>query len=244
MNGIHPLLLPVYTPETAAAYLLSQTGRGSFVVTLNFELLSRTLTSHDFALLVQKADGKICDGIGARLLLAIGHPTAEIPRIPGIDLGYATLRLAAKQGLSVFLLGGKDGVADKAAARLQRDFPTLQIVGTAHGYFGKSDLPGLRGLIHASGAEIVFVCLGSPRQEEWIAKNRRYLPSVRLFLPLGGSLDVFAGEICRAPVCLQKAGLEWMWRVAHEPRRIARLWQAGIRLLSVFPEKWDFHFLK
>lgn len=244
MNGIHPLLLSAYTPETAADRLLSQTKRGSFAVTLNVELLARAATSPDFAAILRTADAMVCDGIGGRLLLSVGHPRAAIPRIPGIDLGYAVLARATGEGRSVFLLGGKEGIAEKAALCLKEKLPALQIAGTYHGYFGKSDLPALRGLIIASGAEIVIVCLGSPRQEEWIAQNRRYLPNVCLYLPLGGSLDVWAGEILRAPLPLRKAGLEWAWRVARQPRRLIRLGRAAWALWGMDPQKWDFHFLK
>ncbi len=244
MNGIHPLLLSEATPEAAAHRLLSQTKGGSFVVTLNLELLVRALSSPNFAHLVGQADKIVCDGIGAKWLLKIGHPHTTIPRIPGIDLGYAILGLAEARGLSVFLLGGKEGVAEAAARRLQKSFPHLSIAGTAHGYFSKSDLPALRGRIRTSGAEIVFVCLGSPLQEEWILNNRRYLPNVRLFLPLGGSLDVFAGAVRRAPLLWQSMGAEWVWRIAHEPSRIGRLWQAGVNLCSISAEKWEFLFQK
>ncbi|MBO5778404.1 MAG: WecB/TagA/CpsF family glycosyltransferase [Clostridia bacterium] len=240
MNGIHPLLLSEATPETAAHRLLSQTKGGSFIVTLNLELLTRALSSPDFAHLMKKADEIVCDGIGAKCLLKIGHPHTKIPRIPGIDLGYAILKLAESRGLSIFLLGGKEGVAEEAAHRLQKGLPNLSIAGTAHGYFSKVDLPALRGRIRTSGAEIVFVCLGSPLQEEWILQNRRYLPNVRLFLPLGGSLDVFAGAVRRAPHLWQSMGLEWAWRIAHEPHRIGRLWQTGVNLCSISPEKWKF----
>ena len=128
--------------------------------------------------------------------------------------------------------------ADKAAERLQKDFPALRIAGTYHGYFQKSDLPALRGMIRTSGAEIVLVCLGSPLQERWILENRRYLPRVRLFLPLGGSLDVWAGQVRRAPLLYQKMGVEWVWRVAAEPRRMGRLFRAGANLLSI-RLKWE-----
>ena len=190
MNDILPLLLPAETPDTAASYLLNQTGGGHFVVTLNFELLARALSTPAFADLANLADHRICDGIGGKLLLSLSHPQARIPRIPGIDLGYALLQHASERGVSVFLLGGAEGVAQQAARNLTEQLPRLRIVGTYHGYFHKTDTPALRGMIRASGAEIVIVCLGSPRQEEWILKNRRYLPSVRLFLPLGGSLTL------------------------------------------------------
>ncbi|MBQ8288341.1 MAG: WecB/TagA/CpsF family glycosyltransferase [Clostridia bacterium] len=248
MNGkrksIHPALLPVYTPEEAARLLLCAKG-GVFVATLNFELIARGIADPGFAALLRSADYHICDGIGGAILLRRGRPNSIVPRIPGIDLGYALLTLATKRETSVFLLGGRPGVAKRAAKQLMSSLPGLQIAGTAHGFFSKTDLPALRGRIRASGAEIVIVCLGSPQQEEWIAANRRYLPSARLFLPLGGSLDVWAGEVSRAPYLWQAAGIEWLWRILHAPGRIGRLWVAGCALLrssdaDLYPKKHNF----
>lgn len=232
-RNIHPALLPARTPNAAARMLLAANG-GGVVVTLNFELLSRAAASSAFAKLICDADHRICDGIGGQLLLRRGHRGKRIPRIPGIDLGYALLCLAAEQKLPVFFLGGKPGVAERAAGRLQGLLPALRIAGTAHGYFTENDLPALRGKIRASGAGLLIVCLGSPRQEEWIVQNRRYLPEVRLFLPLGGSLDVWAGDIRRAPTLWQKAGIEWLWRILHAPERILRLLRAGANLFLFF----------
>ena len=234
MNGkrkiIPPALLPAYTPEDAARLLLLANG-GVFVATLNFELISRGAADPRFAALLRTADCRVCDGIGGAILLRRKYPDGKIPRITGIDLGYASLALATQRGIPVFLLGGRPGIAARAEKRLRAVLPGLCVAGTAHGYFGKADLPALRGRIRASGAEIVIVCLGSPRQEEWIAANRRYLPSVRLFLPLGGSLDVWAGMVSRAPLLWQKIGCEWLWRILHAPGRIGRLWAAGYALL-------------
>ena len=240
MNGLFPLLIPAASPKTAADFLLSQAKRGSFVVTLNFELISRALTNPDFAAILQAADYTVCDGSGGRLLLKRMYQRANIPRIPGIELGYAALELAAEQGKSVFLLGGKESIAQTAAERLQKDIPMLKIAGVYHGYFTSSDLPALRGMIRRSGAEIVIVCLGSPLQERWITENRRYLPMVRLYLPLGGSMDVWAGAVRRAPALLQKTGMEWVWRIASDPRRTGRLLHAGANLcrLSRNRERW------
>ena len=221
-NQTHPTLLPAYTPIHAARLLSTATG-GTFVVTLNAEMIARALTSPPFAALIRAADYWVCDGIGAAVLLRKGAPGASLSRIAGIDLGFATLQLAARRGESVFLLGGKPGVAHRAAKRLQMAIPGLQIAGCAHGYFTEADLPALRGTIRCSNASIVIVCLGSPRQEEWILRCRRYLPAVRLFLPLGGSLDVWAGQINRAPLIWQRCGVEWLWRLLHQPSRIGRL---------------------
>lgn len=221
-NHNSPALLPAHTPTHAARLLSCATG-GTFVVTLNAELIARALASPPFATLIRAADYWVCDGIGAAALLRKGASKASLPRIAGIDLGFAVLQLAARRGESVFLLGGKPGVAHRAAKRLQRAIPHLQIAGCAHGYFTEADLPALRGAIHRSNASVVIVCLGSPRQEEWILRCRRYLPAVRLFLPLGGSLDVWAGQVNRAPLFWQSCGIEWLWRLLHQPSRIGRL---------------------
>lgn len=233
MNGLFPSLIPAASPKTAAAFLLSQAIRGSFVVTLNFELITRALTNPDFATILKAADYAVCDGSGGRLLLERMHPKTKIPRIPGIELGYAVLRLAAEQNKSVFLLGGKAETAQTAADRLQNTIPTLKIAGVYHGYFTPADLPALRGMIRASGAEIVIVCLGSPLQERWILESRRYLPDALLYLPLGGSLDVWAGAVRRAPALFRRLGIEWIWRIASDPRRLGRLISAGVNLFQL-----------
>lgn len=227
---IHPALLSAHNPQDAARLLMQAKG-GAFVATLNFELLARGAADPSYAALLSFADYRVCDGIGGAILLRRKHPDRSVPRIPGIDLGYALLELAAKQGTPVFLLGGRPGVAKRAANRLRATLPALRVVGVAHGFFQREDLPALRGMIRRAGAKIVIVCLGSPRQEEWIAANRRYLPSVDLFLPLGGSLDVWAGEVARAPRLWRQAGAEWLWRILHAPERFLRLLSAGGALL-------------
>ena len=219
---IHPALLPADTPETAARLLIQAKG-GAFVATLNLEILSRAAKDPHFQRLLRQADYRICDGIGAKWLLQCGYPHTRVPRIAGIDLGSAVLSAAAEEGRSVFLLGGRPGVAHKAACRLKAVYHQLHLAGCAHGYFSPSHLPLLRDRIIASKASILIVCLGSPRQENWILQNRAHLPSVRLFLPLGGSLDVWAGDLSRAPILWQKMGAEWLWRILQEPCRILRL---------------------
>ena len=224
--SLSPYFLPVQTASSAASFLLSQKGSGNFVLTLNTELIARALTDPHFARIIQAAPYRVCDSVGAKLIWERYHPRSSVPRITGVDLGKCILDLCAMRQIPVFLLGGKDGVAERAKDRLCRLHPMLSVAGTAHGYFSQADLPTLRQAIRRSRAQVVFVCLGSPLQEKWIIDNRDALPDVELFLPLGGSLDVYAGDLRRAPTLWQKAGAEWLFRILTSPERgerIARL---------------------
>lgn len=211
--SLSPYFLPVQTASSAASFLLSQKGSGDFVLTLNIEMLAQGLTDPDFARIIRNTPYRICDSIGAKIICRLFEPKTGIPRITGIDLGMAILELCAREKIPVFLLGGKEGVAEQAKDRLCRMHKRLPIVGTSHGYFSQTDIPSLRGAIRRSGARVVFVCLGSPLQEKWIIENRSALPEVKLFLPLGGSLDVYAGKSRRAPCLFQKIGMEWLFRL-------------------------------
>ena len=133
-----------------------------------------------------------------------------------------------------YLLGAKPGVAEKAADRLRGQYPGLRIAGTHDGYF-REDGPVV-GAIAASGAEVVFVCLGAPKQELWMAKNAA-ATGAHLLCGLGGSLDIFAGEVERAPEFWSKHGLEWFYRLCKEPRRIGRMAKLPLFLLHVRQER-------
>jgi N-acetylglucosaminyldiphosphoundecaprenol N-acetyl-beta-D-mannosaminyltransferase len=169
-----------------------------------------------------RADLNLPDGIGvvmaARMLGE--HPAG---RLSGVDMAGRVLALAAARGYRVYLLGGREGVARQAAARLVARMFGLCICGTRHGYFGESEEAAVLAEIRRTRADVVFVCLGSPRQELFIDKNRHALPGVRLFMALGGTLDVWAGRVRRAPRPVQKMGLEWLWRMALEPGRLRDL---------------------
>ena len=214
-----PFFLLAQTPHDAASFLLAQKGSGKFVLTLNTELLARSLSDPDFAKAVQSTPYRVCDSVGAKWILQRHLANSSIFRIPGVDLGKAVLSLCARQALPVFLLGGKEGVAFKAKEMLTSEYPKLRVVGCANGYFTPCELPALRGKIHRSGARVVLVCLGSPYQEKWIIENRSACPDVELFLPLGGSMDVYAGELPRAPLCWRKMGMEWLYRLLTAPNK-------------------------
>ena len=223
------------TLEEAAARsreLLSAPG-GHYVVTPNPEIvwLARKLPELKEAL--NGADLVIPDGIGiiygARIL---GTPLKE--RVPGIELTEALLGYAAGEGLGVFLLGAKPGVAERAGENLAERYPGLRVVGCGDGYF-KEDGPVLARL-RASSARLILVCLGFPRQELWMAAHRDEVGEA-LMLGVGGSMDVFAGDVKRAPPAWCRLGLEWLYRLLRQPSRIKRMIKLPVFLLSVAWER-------
>ena len=164
--------------------------------------------------LLLRADVLVADGYGCRLAARLSGK-APPPRIAGIDLAEALLPYADKMRARVFLYGGRFGVAHRAALALGRKYPRIRFAA-ADGY-GADPLADVR----AFSPHFVFVCLGFPRQEQWIAQNVRSLGAV--CIGLGGSLDVWAGDARRAPLAVQKMGLEWAYRTIREPRRAGRL---------------------
>jgi N-acetylglucosaminyldiphosphoundecaprenol N-acetyl-beta-D-mannosaminyltransferase len=157
------------------------------------------------------------DGVGVILAARIlGVPLTE--RVAGIDLALALAAEVARSGGRLFLFGGAPGVAEAAAAELQRRHPALRVTGTQHGYLGADDEPRVIERIREARPDVLFVALGAPRQERWIRRWRAELP-VAIAIGVGGSLDVFAGRVARAPGWMQRAGLEWLYRALREPRR-------------------------
>ena len=176
---------------------------------------------------------ELVDGIGviyaARIL---GRPLKG--RCPGIDFASGLMASMAAGGRRLYLLGAKPGVAEAAARNLEARYPGLSICGTHDGYF-QEDGPVVEE-IRRSGADAVFVCLGAPKQEYWM---REHGPATgaRLMAGLGGSLDVFAGVVERAPESWQKMGLEWLYRLMKEPSRIGRMARLPLFLASALGER-------
>ncbi len=198
----------------------------TIVFTPNLQIIGECVQNQQLVKLLNSADLLLPDGIGIGMLCR-KKGIRGVERITGIDTAYALLKFASEQGLKVFLLGGKAGVAQFAAARLKKQLPSLNICGTHHGYFDKkSTSPQNKQIlrkIQLSRPDILFVCFGFPEQEKWIYENYRSLGSVRLFMGLGGSLDVWSGKVRRAPYIFRYAHLEWLWRCACQPKRILPL---------------------
>ena len=173
------------------------------------------------------------DGIGVvKGATILGTPLKG--RAPGIEFAAGLMERMAESGHSLFLLGAKPGVAEMAAEKLAERYPGLRIAGTHDGYF-KEDASVVEK-IAASGADCVFVCLGAPKQELWMKRNGQ-ATGAKLLCGLGGSLDVFAGVVERAPKFWCDHGLEWFYRLCKEPKRIGRMMKLPLFLLHVYQEK-------
>lgn len=193
--------------------------RASIVVTPNSEIVQMCLEDASTMEVVRQADLTIPDGIGVVYASKIlGTPLKQ--KVAGFDLASALLPQLTEHGKRLYLLGGAPGVAEQAAVRMQQQYPNLIICGTHDGYF-KDDAPVIHE-INESDADILYVCLGAPKQERWMVANREHL-HVKAMLGLGGSLDVFAGNVKRAPDIFVKLGLEWFYRLIKEPWRYKRM---------------------
>jgi len=204
-------------------------GENAYVVTPNPEIV--WMARRDSALrdAIAGAGLVLADGIGVVLGARIlGTPLRA--KIPGIDFAEMLFAEMAKAAQSVYLLGAKPGIAEEAGRRLAAKYPGLIIAGTSDGYF-KDDEPVVDA-INAARPDVLLVCLGAPRQELWMAKNVKML-DVRLCAGLGGSLDVFAGMVKRAPAFWQKLQLEWLYRLISQPSRIKRMIKLPLFVLAV-----------
>lgn len=207
---------------------LSEAEGFHYVVTPNPELVMRARKDPDYRDKLQGADLVLADGVGIiHAAKILGRPLRG--RAPGIDFAQRLMERLAQTGEGLFLLGAKPGIAERAAENLAAQYPGLKISGVHDGYF-QDDAPVVE-TIRQSGAGVVFVCLGAPKQEEWMVKNGPAC-GARLAIGLGGSLDVFAGEVARAPERWQKLGLEWLYRLLHQPSRIGRMMKLPLFLLE------------
>ncbi|HTN42234.1 MAG TPA: WecB/TagA/CpsF family glycosyltransferase [Nitrospiria bacterium] len=209
--------------------------RPGMVIAVNPEKVIKAIKSPVLLDPLREARLLIPDGIGvvmAARLLGLGR----MKRVPGSELMPAICERAARKGYRVFLFGGGPEVNRDTMDALRRRFPGIQIVGGQHGYLKEEEMPGLIDRINASKAEVLFVALGSPKQEIWM---KRYLPrlNIKVCQGVGGTFDVLAGRVKRAPAVIRKVHLEWLYRLLSEPRRLVRqtaLPRFAVRVLRQF----------
>lgn len=203
------------------AVRLMEERRHAYVVTPNPEIVLESRKNEKLASAVKSADMVLPDGVGVIYASHIlGTPIKN--RIPGIDFASALMARISENGKKVFLFGAKPGVAELAGERLAERYPGLVICGVNDGYFEEEDVEFVIEKINSASPDLVLVCLGSPKQEIWM-KNHAELLDAGLMIGLGGALDVYAGVVERAPRKWRSMGLEWLYRLIKEPKRIKRM---------------------
>lgn len=207
--------------------------RAAYMATPNPEIVMAAWENGELMDALADADLVIPDGIGVvKAAKILGTPLKE--RLPGIEIGEAILRYLAESGKSAFLLGAKPGVAELAAEQIKKKYPGINICGTNDGYF-KEDAPVV-AKINAARPDFLMVCLGAPKQEIWMSRNAPML-DVGLMAGLGGSLDVFAGTVERAPKVWQELNLEWLYRCIKEPWRFKRIAKLPLFLVKAWAKR-------
>jgi len=196
-------------------------GRPHQVVTVNPEFIMTAQDDLDFRQILRHTHLNLPDGQGliwaAQLL---GAPLRE--RVTGVDTVVRLAELSSQEGYSIFLLGAADGVAAAAAQQLQNRFPELRIAGTYVGSPAPEEEDQIVARIQDVDPDLLFVAYGAPRQEKWIARNLARL-SVGVAIGVGGTFDFISGEASRAPAWVQRLGMEWLHRLAHQPWRWRRM---------------------
>lgn len=202
-----------------AAKALLQGEHAARVVTPNAEIAYEALHDENMRTLLNSAELMLPDGAGVVLASKI-LKTPLKQKVAGVDFADGLLGVLETTGQSLYLLGSKPGVGELAAQKMMQKHPKLKIAGIADGYF--QDEAPVIDKINASGADVLFVCLGAPKQEQFMARHQKAL-HVKLMAGLGGTLDSFAGTVKRAPKWMIRLNLEWLYRLIKEPKRFKRM---------------------
>jgi N-acetylglucosaminyldiphosphoundecaprenol N-acetyl-beta-D-mannosaminyltransferase len=195
--------------------------RQGAILAVNPEKVMRAQTDPELRARLHSTALLIPDGIGVVTAARVLGLARIRDRLPGADLMVALCEHSAARGYRIFMFGARSEVNQRAREVLRQTYPALKIVGGRHGYIGEKDMPDLIDEINEARADILFVALGSPRQEQWIC---RWLPSLRVKVcqGVGGTFDVIAGAVPRAPLFIRSANLEWAYRLLRQPSRLVR----------------------
>jgi N-acetylglucosaminyldiphosphoundecaprenol N-acetyl-beta-D-mannosaminyltransferase len=205
---------------TEAILRFARDGSAAVIVTLGTEMVVYAQHDPEFREVLNASALSLCDTVGVLTVARQrGAPLRE--RVTGVELVEKLCQRAAKEGLPVYFLGGAEGVAADAAAIMEVRNPGLIVAGTRNGFFSREEESAIVDSIRASGARIVFVGLGSPRQELWLARNLS-ATGCGAGIGIGGSFDVISGRVKRAPMIWRQLGIEWLYRLMREPQRFRR----------------------
>lgn len=223
--------IDTFSMDEASEYILENRGQ---VVTINPEIIELGKKNEDLKTIINSAELVIPDGIGVQIGLKIlGY---KVKRIPGIVFARKILENSVSNNLRVALIGSRPEVIEKTVEKLKVEIPGINIVFSHDGYF-KDDEKLFNDVINSS-PDIVFFALGAPRQEECIFNIKKSLPKA-IMIGVGGSFDVWSGNVQRAPEIYQNLGLEWLYRTVKEPKRLKRIFPTLPKFIfSVIKESW------
>ncbi|MXP49845.1 lipopolysaccharide N-acetylmannosaminouronosyltransferase [Pantoea sp. Eser] len=218
---------------SAVDFLMPPQGvRSGILVAINAEKILTAEQDEGLRNLLTQAEFAYSDGISIVRSIRKKYPQASVQRIAGADLWEALMERAGREGTPVFLIGGRQAVLDKTCDKLRRQWNVI-IVGAQDGHFAPADQDVLFARVAASGAKLVTVALGSPRQELLMLACRAHWPDA-LYMGVGGTYDVFTGHVKRAPKIWQRLGLEWLYRLIRQPSR----WRRQLKLLKYLRYHW------
>lgn len=201
------------------------------IVTPNAEIIMAAQKDMKLKNVINSAEIVFPDGIGVVLASKLlGNPLES--RTAGFDLMVRVMEEANKNHNSIFLLGGQPGIADEASVKIKQKYPDIKIVGVQHGYFVEAEENDIVQKIRNAAPDFLFVAMGAPKQEFFMAKHKDKL-GCKVAMGVGGSFDVISGKVKRAPEFMQKAGLEWLYRLINQPTRIRRMGALPLFLLKV-----------
>lgn len=216
---VHPLTM---NESVAVLEEKLQKKEQAFVVTANAEIIMMCQQDKEYNNIVsEQADLVLPDGAGA--VWAGRYLGNEVPeRVAGFDLYNQLLKLSADKGYKAYFFGGAPGVAEAAKNKAEELYPGVKIVGCRNGYFTEAEEEAIIKEINDAAPDMLFVALGAPKQEKWLVKYRNQLKP-RVLMGIGGSFDVLAGKMERAPKWMQEASLEWAFRLYKQPSRFMRM---------------------
>lgn len=221
--------LDAVTPAEAVARLRAMltSETQNHVMTPNNEMLVYAATHPEFLALLNRTALNLPDSTGVAWAMRRAGASNQ-QRVTGVD---TVQRLCAELGPDspVFFLGGRENVAGRAAAELKRRNPALAVAGALEASPRAEDAAAIVAAVNESGARLLLVAYGAPKQDEWIEKHLPEMPAVRVAMGIGGTFDFIAGRIQRAPKLFRALGLEWLWRLLQEPSRFPRIWNAVVR---------------
>ena len=239
--NLFDIIFKNYAMGEAVEEVMQSRGQGDpkTVYYVNPDCFNKMFADHDYFNVLQQGDYVFPDGIGV-------HVGCKILRTPlkeninGTDMFPFVCRMAEQQGFSLYLLGGKPGVADKMGQRLQRDYPALEVAGVMNGYFDQElESREVVEKINSSGADLLFVAFGAPLQEKWIAAHKQSLQVGTIF-GVGGLFDFVSGNIKRAPRWMREIGMEWFYRFTREPGRMWKRYFVGNPLFILRVLRWKY----